>query len=243
MDRLLQLGYYGAMSSSRKAPDGQAIELHDDEQSLLTDVQNRLASIMTRLNAHDSVDPSEIVQLGELAHKLHMLLTEKGHEPRHHKYMIKNRGVTPRDPEFYKHVHPVEDLLRFVANQSSNDDPTDLTLGHQFEFWVYSRRFSHKDRYRVTRTQSGWTFSHMQDIMSGRDGRVGGKAGTGLFHLLDHDSINYPEELPGYLEWLWEQAADAGLSHDEVQEALSDLAEWTSLCEQHSPSGVFSSFK
>jgi hypothetical protein len=157
--------------------------------------------------------------------------------------MLKNRGMPPTHPDFYKHVHPVEDLLRFIGNEHANDDPVDATIGHEFTFEVFCRRWGHPDRYRVKRTASGWIFGYMQELPTGRDGRVAGKNGTGLFHLLDHDSINYPEELPGYFEWLWEQAAERGLTHDGVQEAVSQLAEWVSLCERESPAGVFAGYK
>ena len=83
----------------------------------------------------------------------------------------------------------------------------------------------------------------MQQEAAGRDGRVGGKPGTGLFNILDHDFINYPEELPGYLKWLWERAAEDGLAHEQVQEALTMLADWVSLVEKNSPTGVFQGYK
>lgn len=231
------------MKRSWKVPKGPPVQLTDEERALAEDIRQRLTTILTSLRQHAKINPKDIDVMGAQAHKLHMSLKGHGHEPQHHKYMLKNRGVPPTDPEFYNHVHPVEDLLGFLANQNANDNPVDLTIGQSFSFPIYSRRWGHIDSYKVTRTSSGWTFHHMQDVAAGRDARVGGKSGTGLFELLDHDSINYPEELPGYFEWLWEQAADRGLDAGEVQSALTDLADWVSLCEKNSPQGVFESFK
>ena len=50
------------------------------------------------------------------AHDLHMLLKDRGLEPKHHNYMLKNRGVDPDDVEFYNHIHSVEDLLAGFVN-------------------------------------------------------------------------------------------------------------------------------
>jgi hypothetical protein len=55
--------------------------------------------------------------------------------------------------------------------------------------------------------------------------------------------INYPEELPGYFAWLWKQAAEQGLSHEDVQLALKQLADWVSLCEKNTPKGLFRDWK
>lgn len=231
------------MERSWKVTHREPIALQGDEGPLADDIQERLQSILEKLRSRDAIDRSEIQEMAELAHKLHMLLTGRGLAPKHHKHMLKNRGVSPEEVEFYNHVHSVEDLLRFISNPHANDDPVDSTLGDQFEFRVYSRRWQHEDSYTVTRTPSGWTFQHVDEVSAGRDGRVGRKAGTGLFQLLDNDSINYPQELPGYFEWLWERAADSGLDHEEVQRAVTDLAEWTSHCEKKSPRGVFERYK
>ena len=169
------------------------------------------------------------------AHELHLSLDPK---PKHHRYMISNRDLLPEDPEFYDHIHPVEDLLDYLDDIHANDDPEDQTIGAKFTFKVYSRRWGHKDNYTLTRTEMGWD----TDFMSS-GGKGDKSANPGLFNALNHDSVNYPEALPGYLEWLWEQAKEQGLSQEEVQNALNDLAEWISICESNSPQGIFEVYK
>lgn len=126
------------------------------------------------------------------ANKLH-----KKVKPKHHAYMIKNRGVSPDDPEFYDHIHPIQDLLKFMHDPHANDDPEDVTIGHEFEFEVYTRRWGHNDRYTIRRTSSGWTVNNLA---------IGGpcnkKGAPYLYKNFDQDSINYPEEMPGYMECL-----------------------------------------
>ncbi len=221
----------------------EPVQLSPEQEALRNRLRERLDDIRARLRSNKDVDPSEIEHLGQDAAKLHASLKRDGIVVRHHKYMVKNRGMDPDHPDFYMHIHPVEDLLSFIEDQSANEDPEDLTLDHEFTFEVYSRRWGHKDTYRLTRTKTGWIVKHMQEVRAGRDGRVGSRPGTGLFRYLDHDSINYPADLPGYLEWLWVCAAEDGLSPSEVQEALQTLADWVSVVEQESPGGIFGRFK
>lgn len=230
------MGIEGSRLASR-------VELSDDEQGQVEQLKAALAQIRSDIAQHRQLAPGRVAELGRIAHELHMSLASRDHEPRHRGYMIENRRCKPRDPHFYEHIHPVEDLLGFIADEHANDDPKDQTVGVEFDFPVYSRRWGHDDTYKIRRTATGWTFRHLQEATAGRDGRKAGKPGTGLFALLDHDSINYPAALPGYLEWLWDQAAEQGLSLAEVQTALSELAAWVSVCEQSSPVGVFEGFK
>lgn len=158
-------------------------------------------------------------------------------KPKHHRYMIENRGYHPDDPEFYNHIHPIEDLLKFINDPHANDDPEDVTLGDKFQFRVFSRRWGHEDTYEFIRNDKGWIIS----LSSGGQADKLGK--PWLFDLLDHDSINYPEELAGYLEWLWIRAEEDGLSHEQVQKALQELADWVSTCERNSPKGIWQGYK
>ncbi len=158
--------------------------------------------------------------------------------PKHHKYMIENRGCSPDEPEFYNHIHPVEDLIAYAYDPHANDDPEDQTIGDKFEVQIYSRRWGHVDSYTVIRNEKGWTISHF-----GTGGQSDKTGNPYLFKILNHDSINFPEELPGYMEWLWQRAEEDGLTHEEVQDALNELTTWINLCEQNSPRGIWKGFK
>lgn len=68
-------------------------------------------------------------EMARKAHELHMSLKDSGHEPKHHKYMIENRRCTPDDVRFYRHVHPVHDLLAFIDDVHINDNSKDKTIG------------------------------------------------------------------------------------------------------------------
>lgn len=146
--------------------------------------------------------------------------------------MIENREMQPDTLDFYMHFHPIQDLLKFLDDEHANDDPVDQTIGAEFSFRVYSRRWGHDDSYQVIRTKDGWDISHAA---------IGGPCDKGgnpfLFKNFRQDSIQHPARLDGWLEWLWNQAAEKGLTPAQVQAALAQLAEWVRQTEQSAPDG------
>lgn len=211
-----------------------SIELTAEEERLREEIREQLKTVYDMLRDYriDNEVQTLIEKMGDNAHKLHMSLKENGYNPQHHEYMIKNRGVEPENPLFYMNIHPVEDLLKYIDNPHANDDPKDQTIGQDFEFRIYSRRWEHKNTYRIRRTAEGW------DVLPVSRGGPCGKGGHPfLFEKLQQDFIQYPHDLDGWLEWLWEQSASKGLSKKEVQTALNQLAKWISLTEKYSPSG------
>ncbi len=211
-----------------------SIQLTPEEEQLRVQIAERMDKAHRAFaESHTGDDVSQwIMEAGERAHQLHVALTNRGHEPKHHAYMIKNRELQPNDPQFYMHFHPIEDLLQFIDNEHANDDPVDQTIGVDFTFSVFSKRWGHDDAYAVRRTEDGWHVTHIA---------IGGPCDKGgrpfLFENLRHDSIQYPEGLDSWLEWLWSQAASQGLTQVQVQVALQQLAEWVSHTERNAPAG------
>lgn len=209
------------------------------EQNLRSEVEILLGEIKELLSTYkwNKAIPAHAEKWEAMVQKaveLHTLV-----KPKHHDYMIRNRGCSPDDPEFYNHIHPIEDLLAFMDDPHANDDQEDITIGHDFTLPVYIRRWEHKGIYKLKRTDSGWYVDYPS--ISGNCDESGNPF---LFENLNHDSVNYPEELSGYMEWLWEQAAEKGLSHEQVQNALDELGEWISTCEKNSPKGeIWEAFK
>lgn len=172
----------------------------------------------------------DLKKAAELAHQLHKSLTDRGIEVKHHGYMLKNRGVPPENPKFYQHYHPIEDLLAFLEDPSANDDPEDKTLGVEFDFKVYSRRWDREDRYKLTRNAGGWYVE-----FHGIKGQCNKQGWPYLYRNFDQDYIQYPEGFGRRLESLWRRAADDGLTKEQVQQGLSDLADWINVTEKNVP--------
>lgn len=209
-----------------------AIQLNPAEAELHREIMERFerakrAFAESRLD--DDVNTT-ISEAGERAHRLHMLLKARNLEPRHHAYMVSNRELQPDDPNFYMHFHPIEDLLKFINNPNANDDPVDQTINADFTFRIFSRRWGHDDIYRFKRTTSGWDVRYVA---------IGGPCDKGgrpfLFENFRQDSIQYPSGLDGWMEWLWDQAEGQGLTREQVQEALQQLADWVSSTERGAP--------
>lgn len=216
------------------------IQLERDEETLRSEIE-KLVQKCREAFASSRVDDDVrkwIKEAGEKAHLLHMSLKERGCEPRHHDYMIRNRELQPANPEFYMHFHPLEDLLKFLDDEHANDDPKDQTIDARFTFRVFSKRWGHADTYHVQRTKDGWHVTHSA---------IGGPCDKGgrpfLFENFRQDSIHYPEGLDAWMEWLWDQAAARGLAFDEVQAGLQQLADWVSITEKSAPSsGIWEGF-
>lgn len=203
---------------------------------ILTDEQERLRKVIEEnlIIAKDwnkfndlSIIERAFLEMNEAAHTLHIQLSPS---PKHHRYMIENRGVQPEDLEFYNHIHPVEDLLKYLDDTSANDDPVDHTLDHEFDFKLYTSRWGHYDNYRLTRNKDGWYVNQLS--YKGQSDSYGDNL---LISAMEHDSISYPKNVGYFLNGIWERAQDQGLTHGEVQQMLDELAEWISQTEKSAP--------
>lgn len=212
-----------------------SVELNAEQQALRTTIEKKVTELrkyfeMDRNDRNYNDIANLQKEMAEAAHSLHMQLKPY---PKHHRYMIENRGCKPEDPEFYNHIHPVEDLLKYLDDTSANDDPIDRTLGEKFYLEIYTRRWGHYDRYHLVRNKKGWAVSHLSyNEQGGRD------AEPILSYILTHDSVSYPRNVSSIMEDIWYRAQDEGLSREEVQSYLNEVAEWISLTEKNYPSHI-----
>lgn len=187
----------------------------------------------TRADLQDGDRDSAVKLIGRaaaIAHQLHIELKSAGSEPRHRGYMLKNRGVPPTEIEFYRHFHPLEDLVAYLYGRL-DVDPIDQTIGAKFTVMVPCRRWGHPEPFEFTRTSSGW------DVFSVALGGQCDQSGEPhLFELLRREGIEYPHGLAAWLEELWHMCADAGISHSQLQKGLQALAKWIGDVECNIPS-------
>jgi len=104
---------------------------------------------------------------------------------------------------------------------------------------VYSRRWGHEQIIEVEITEKGWNINSPGLL----GGECDSKGNPYLFEHLDHDGINYPEELGGYMDYLWRKAKEENMSDEEIQEHLDELGRWISIVEKNSPGGIWKYFK
>lgn len=141
--------------------------------------------------------------------------------------------MEPENPEFYNHVHPVEDLLSYLDDTSANDDPVDQTVGQNFKLGVYTSRWGHRDNYLLTRTKDGWNIE-----FGAYHGECGKDGSPVLNEILRHDSVSYPQDIGHYMYAIWDRAMSAGLSCEKVQSLLDELGDWISQTEQSAPKHI-----
>ncbi|MDE2814110.1 MAG: hypothetical protein OXM01_13855 [Gemmatimonadota bacterium] len=103
------------------------------------------------------------------------------------------------------------------------------------ELKVHARKREAADHYEIRRIADGWHVRHL--MIKGDCDKTGYPY---LFRNLAQDSINYPHDLGGYMEWLWCKSAD--MSEGELQAELDKIGEWIQATEQASPSGIFSEY-
>lgn len=207
-----------------------SVPLTPHQQDLKKIIEENLAITRNWQETPNDQVQEAFQKMKKAAHELHMSISP---HPKHHKYMIENRGLLPEDPEFYNHIHPTEDLLSYLNDINANDDPIDHTLGDTFYFEVFTRRWGHKDRYRLTRNQNGWDFSALS-----YNGQCDKDGSPVLYQSLEHDSVGYPNSLSSVLYSIWYRAESEGLTHKQVQDMLNETAEWVNLCEKNTPSHI-----
>ncbi|QRN85660.1 hypothetical protein JR334_12040 [Clostridia bacterium] len=217
---------------------GEKLDLVNEEMKLFEKLQVLVKEARESIKKHETWGKKQEERYSEMAqsaHDLHMMLKERGYEPKHHRYMYENREVPVENLEFYNHIHPVEDLIAFINDMDANNDPEDSTIGEKFKLKIYTRRWNHYDTYSLTRTVGGWD---LEAIATYNSGNCDKKGDPFLYKVLDHDMVSYPYNIGDLLEWIWEKAYE-GLEKNDVQKAINELGEWISLCEKNVPRGIF----
>ena len=216
----------------------KSIKLTTEEQEIFDILKDNVKKCLQRFEKDiSSKEISDIIaQNAKLCVKLHMSLKRRGIPPIHSKYMIKNRGtLTAESFEFYDHFHPQEDLLKFIQCPTSNIIGTkpDVTMGEEFKFKVYSKRWKHHDTYLLKRNADGWYISFFS---------IEGQCDFGgepyLYKNFDQDWIAHPKkEIKSLLSSIWSRAEE-GASKEEVKKYLDEVAEYVSICESKKPDHI-----
>ena len=204
------------------------IELTESEEKIKKEISDFLKKAEENKYHYKDID-KDIDKFGAKAHELHMSLKKHGYPPKHFQYMIENRGMKPDNVDFYKHIYPMQDLLRFIDDRNSIKDPVDKTMNKDFRFKVYSKRWGHEDTYTITRVKEGWKIQHISiNGISNREGE------PFLFKNLEQDSISYPSTLGSLLEQLW-KLGENGISENEMQAKLNEISNWVIETEKNEP--------
>lgn len=110
---------------------------------------------------------------------------------------------------------------------------SDQTLGQEFTFRAYSRRYLREFTYTLKRVDKGWYFR-----FDDSRGRCDKKGWPLLFRTLERSGIEYPSNLGERLQWLWERAATQDLTREQVQGAFDNLSDWLKDAERELPHNI-----
>lgn len=105
--------------------------------------------------------------------------------------------------------------------------PTNSNTG-----WTGRKRIGSYDYYTIERNEKGWFITHIAI-----NGQCNTRGEPYLFENLNHDSINYPEALGDYMDFLWRYSKNK--SEKWMQQKLNVIAKWISEVEITSPESKF----
>lgn len=151
-------------------------------------------------------------------------------------YMIENSGLYPYDIKFFNHIHMIEDLSDLLSKQITYSKKGDINLYQKMKFQIYTNRWGHFDTYQIERSFDGWVFYGFGFKQTSPNITNCNKDGNGaLIQALEHDSVNYPKNLPFALEQLWKIADEQEMPIEELNSYILDLADWISNTEKLKP--------
>ena len=105
------------------------------------------------------------------------------------------------------------------------------------KMWINCRRWGHPHALEVKITGTGWWIGFMLIA-----GKCDPRGHPYLFKNLDHDTINYPADLGGYMEFLWRQAKAKKWTDKQIQPKINAIGRWISKVEGSSPKGIWETY-
>ncbi|WP_318606324.1 hypothetical protein [Mitsuokella jalaludinii] len=142
-------------------------------------------------------------------------------------YMEQEGGIPEENIyKYYNDFYTLKDLVKWIKDEErwQPSFKGDCNLNQYMNFSVYSRRWGHRDCYRIKRTLDGW---YVQAIAINGDSD---KDGTGkIIKNLKHDNIFYYESgVKGGFSYLWSIADEYEMTVGELAQKLQDIADWIS---------------
>lgn len=144
---------------------------------------------------------------------------------------IKQEALIPEDNilEYYNNFYTLKDLVKWIKNEEKwkPSFKGDCNLDQYMNFSVYSRRWGHRDCYKIKRTIDGWSIRAIS--INGESKKNGeGK----IIDNLKHDYIFYDESgIKEAFEYLWNLADEYEMTVGELSTKLQDIADWISETE------------
>ena len=212
----------------------KVIQSHDKATKYLNDAENQFLKKFGRFYADFKKDPYSLRELYKSTYedlKSIIPIIHWGRLPVFNKYLLRNRGFDPETEtlDFYNHLDCLKALLQDIKNEGEMmQNTSDLHLGQEMPFTVYTRRWGSTDTYQISRTVDGWYCRHIS--INGKCKKNGEGA---LFQNLEHDNVFFPRDGVAYaFEKLWEDADEGKIDFNELSNRLQQVADWISEVEK-----------
>lgn len=205
-------------------PSDKTNELANQLSALIKEIRGKLES--GQANSTEIHDLHNAMM--EKAYKLHQHLKSENIPIKHSKNMIKNRGMSPDDIEFYNHIHPSEDLVEIALYGPPKKIKRNTYTTINLE--IYTVRWGHCDTYRITINKNGWI---VENIAIG--GQCNQKGHPYLFRNLEQDNVQYPHQLEDWMNYCWDECMEKNWTQAQLEEALTSIFEWVNTVEKNAP--------
>lgn len=149
--------------------------------------------------------------------------------------------LDPSNANIDNYIKALLDFSNIIENLGDNSvDELDNTLNKKFSINIYPRKSNTKLNIQFKKTADGWSiYNPIFEAWLETDKYCNNH----FFSILNGSSINYPEDLSGYLKWLWEISTVYNLTEQEVSNEFDELSKWINLCNDYSPNTKLGGYK
>ena len=131
--------------------------------------------------------------------------------------------------ELISFLSMIQDLLDINASEE------DKCIGEVFELSIYNIRLNSYLIICIKKEKLGWFLCIDDSKGTVKEFNCNKSCSPELYEILDIYGINYPNDLKGYFEWLWNASTLYNWGVDQVREEFFELNKWINVCNDLSP--------
>lgn len=146
-----------------------------------------------------------------------------------------------QDFKLVTYSQALKEFIDYLNDKGNNViDENDNTLGKEFNIDIQNRKFNENLNINIIKTKNGWRIYNSERNIKRRCDKF---CRDGLYNLLDNFAVSYPNDLDGYLKWLWEASTVFNYTEQEVCEEFKEISKWINLCNEYSPNTLLGGYK
>lgn len=155
------------------------------------------------------------------------------------KYKDDNNNIVLENKDEFK-----ADLTKFINKikylLDIKVDKNDNSLNKEFKLILYDRYLGKDFEIKLRKSELGWDFYNFDKK---KWEECNAFCEPHLFAILNAHLINYPNDLKGYLKWLWLASTVYNFTLDEMELEFNELEKWINLCNNSTPKTKIGEYK